>query len=100
MDKKHIEALRSKAKSRLDAAKTAEEVKEATEDLANLDEIEKEANELIKTNSDLLASYKEIIKSESVAKSEEVKNEDDDALTGLDFDEALKKVLANRKEEK
>jgi len=97
MTKQHFEALRAAAKARFDGAKTPEEVKAATEELANIDEIEKEAEELTKQNASLLASYKEIVKNEPVSKKPPADQEEDEG-EGLDFAEALEKIIQARKD--
>ena len=97
MNKTHFEALRAAAKARFDGAETPEAVKAATEELAHLDEAEKEAEELIKQNASLLASYKEVVKHEPITdKKPPEDSEDEDEGQGLEFGEALAKVLAAR----
>ena len=97
--KTQIEALRAAAKSRFDGAQTTEEVKAATEELAQIDELEKETGELEKQNASLLASYKEIVKHEPVSNKPEP-SDDDDTGEGLSFEEALQKVIEARPKEK
>lgn len=97
MNNEHLEALRTSAKARFDAAKTAEEIKAATEELSHLDEIEKEEKELTSQNVTLLASYKEIVKKEPVTtKAPKDSDEEDEDGQGLSFEDALKKVLDAR----
>lgn len=96
--KTQIDALRKKAKARFDGAKTPEEVKEATEEMAALDELEKESAELEAANASLLASYKDIVKHEAVSEKPQQDPEDEDEEgAGLGFEEALQKVLQARK---
>lgn len=102
MDKTHIEELRKAAKARFDGATTPEAVKSATEELAHIDEIEKETEELEKTSASLLASYKSIIKNQPIKKDpaeNDDEGEEDEEGKALGFDEALAKVIAARKKE-
>ena len=97
MIKEKLEALRAKAKARFDGAQTPEEIKAATEELANLDEIEQDAEKLTTENASLLASYKEIVRREPVTKkAPEESDEEDEEGQGLSFEDALKKVLDAR----
>ena len=97
MDKAKFDALRNAAKGRFDGAKTPDEIKAATEELANIDALEKEAAEIETQNAQLLASYKEIVKKEPISKKPEDDDGGDDEGEGLDFDEALAKIKAARK---
>lgn len=93
--KKQIEALRETAKKRFDGAQSPEEIKAATEELAQLDEIEKETAKLEEQNASLLASYKEIVKREPV--SNEPEEDEEQRGQGLSFEQALKKVIEAEK---
>ena len=100
MDKTRIESLRKAAQARFDGASTPEAVKEATEDLANLEAIEREFGELETQNASLLASYKDIVKHEPIANKPEPDPDDgEEAGKGLDFAEALAQITAARKKE-
>lgn len=97
MLKTKIEKLKEAAKTRFDGATTPEAVKAATEELAALDELEKETGELETQNASLLASYKEIVKREPVSKKPATDPEDEDESgKGLEFAEALDQILAAR----
>ena len=96
MNNEHLEALRTSAKARFDGAKTAEEIKAATEELSHLDEIEKEEKELTSQNATLLASYKEIVKKEPVTTKAPKDSDEEEEGQGLSFEDALKKVLDAR----
>ena len=97
MNKEHFEALRSAAKARFDSATTPEGVKAATEEMAHIDEAEREADEMAKQNASLLASYKEIVKHEPVTDKKPPEDSDEDEEgKGLEFGEALAKVLEAR----
>lgn len=97
--KNQIEVLREKVKARFENGQNPEEIKAATEEMAALDEIEKENEELLKQNASLLASYKEIVKGEPVSTKpqQETDSEDEEEGAGLSFEEALQKVLEARK---
>ena len=95
-----IEALRKKAMARFDAATTADDVKSATEDLAALDEIEKDYDDVKQQNAALLASYKSIVKSEPVSVKAPEDPEGEEGGEGLDFAAALAKIKAAREKEK
>lgn len=98
MDKTRIESMRKAAQARFDGATTPEAVKEATEELANLDAIEKEVGELETQNASLLASYKDIVKHEPITnKPEPEPDMDEEEGRGLEFAEALDKIISARK---
>lgn len=98
MNKDNLEKLKAAAKARFDGAKTPEEVKAATQEIAYIEDFEKEADELEKSNLQLLASYKEAIKGESVTTKKPP--EEDEEGEPLEFDEALQKVLDQRPKSK
>lgn len=95
MNKDNLEKLKAAAKARFDGAKTPEEVKAATQEIAYIEDFEKEAEELEKSNLQLLASYKEAIKGESVTTKKPPEDEDEEGEP-LEFNEALQKVLNQR----
>lgn len=96
MNKINIENLRKAAQSRFDGAKTPEDVKAATEELAAIEEIDKEVGDLEEQNASLLASYKEIVKREPIANKPEPDPEGEEDRKGLGFAEALAQIKAAR----
>lgn len=91
-----LKRLRESAQGRLEKAADAEGVKAATAELADLEGIEKEAEELKQQNASLLAAYKDIVKNEPIKKGPNDDETDNDEGQGLEFGEALKKVLDAR----
>ena len=97
MPNKHIQALREKAKARIEKATAADEVAALEEELKEIDAADGEMDKLLK-------AYKTAIKTGQERSEDDREDEDDDAdetegkgKKPLTFEQAFAKIEAKRK---
>lgn len=97
MNKENIEKIKAAATARLDMAETPEEIEKANDEIKAIEALEKDFIETEENNASLLKSYKESLRGEPFKKDpNQDQEEEENGGNGLEFDEALAKVLSQR----